>query len=104
MLGVLLVGCNGFVGEWTVLDGFSSRFANVQQGQARAQVIGALGTPARESAVFALPQRKGYEPLFEQAVQSHSSTFLYWDTGVDAVAVVGLDADGRVVFKCRTGT
>jgi hypothetical protein len=104
LLGALLTACNGFVGEWTVLDGFSSRFAAVQNGQSREQVVGSLGTPARESTAFALPQRKGYESLFEQAVQSHPSTFLYWDTAVGEVAVVGLGDDGRVIFKCRAGT
>ncbi len=104
LVGALLSACNGFVGEWTILDGFSSRFAGVQNGQTREQVVGFLGTPARESTAFALPQRKGYESLSDRAAQSHSSAFLYWDTAVDEVAVVGLGDDGHVVFKCRAGT
>jgi hypothetical protein len=103
VVGMVLSACNGFIGEWTMLDGFSSRFSAVQNGQTREQVIGALGTPARESGAFTLPQRKGYEPLIEQAAQSRASTFLYWDTGSDEVAVVGLTDDALVVFKCRAG-
>ena len=104
LLGLFLSACNGFIGEWTILDGFSSRFSGIENGQTHEQVVRALGTPARESHAFTLPQREGYGPLFEQAAVSRASTFLYWDTGTDEVAVVGLTDGGRVVFKCRAGT
>src|SRR5262245_8074835 len=97
-------GCNGFIGEWMILDGFGKRFAGVETGHTRDQVIAAVGSPARESAVFHLPQTEGYEALFREAEESRASSFLYWDTGVDEVAVVGLSEGGRVVFKCRAGT
>ncbi len=101
---VIASGCDGFVGEWGLLDEFGKRFAAVETGHSRHQVVTAVGKPARESAAFTLPQREGYEPLFQQAQESRASSFLYWDTGVDEVAVVGLDDGGRVVFKCRAGT
>jgi hypothetical protein len=104
LLGAFTIACNGFVGEWGFLDSFGKKFQEVQTGHSKAQVVGAVGPPARESTVFHLPQREGYEALFQQAGESHASSFLYWDTGVDEVAVVGLDESGRVVFKCRAGT
>ena len=105
VIGALLaIGCNGFVGEWGILDGFASRFAKVEPGHTRNQVVATLGEPARESGAFELPQREGYERLFEGAHASRSSRFLYWNTGVDEVAVVGLNEQGEVAFKCRAGT
>lgn len=100
----LLVACNGFVGEWLFLDGFGSKFAKVKSGQSREQVVALLGKPARRSESFVLPQREHYEQLFQEAAESRAVRYLYWDTGIDEVAVVGLDPDSRVVFKCRAGT
>ncbi len=103
-VAVTLSGCNGFVGEWTILDGFGTRFGGIRNGQTRQDVVIALGSPAREGHELTLPQREGYEATFEAATQSRASTFMYWDTGVDEVAVIGLSDAGRVVFKCRAGT
>lgn len=100
----VICGCNGFVGEWGILDGFGKKFKAVQTGSTKEQVVAAVGPPARESTVLRLPQREGYETLFQEARESHASSFLYWDTGIDEVAVVGLDEGNRVVFKCRAGT
>jgi hypothetical protein len=96
--------CDGFVGEWTILDGFGARFKGIGPGQTEQQVLAALGAPARESKSLTLPQLEGYEAYVKEAEASRASRFLYWGTGVDEVAVVGLTGDGRVVFKCRAGT
>ena len=100
----ILAGCNGFVGEWLFLDGFGAKFAKVQTGQSREQVVALLGKPARKSGSFVLPQREHHEQLYQDAAASHAVRYLYWNTGIDEVAVVGLDAESRVVFKCRAGT
>ena len=105
LLGILVLSaCNGFVGEWIVLDGFGRRFTRVQKGHARPDVVAELGAPARELPMLQLPQRAGYEAMYEEAQRSSASTYLYWDTGLDEVAVVGLNGRGTVVFKCRAGT
>jgi hypothetical protein len=105
LLGVAVTsGCNGFIGDWIILDSVGKRFRAVESGQTREQVVAAVGPPARESSVFRLPQTAGYEAVLREASESRASSFLYWDTGVDEVAVVGLDEGGRVVFKCRAGT
>ena len=100
----LLLACNGFVGEWGLMDGFGARFTQVKPGQSREQVVALLGKPARKSEAFVLPQQEHYEHLFREAAESRAVGFLYWDTGIDEVAVVGLSDDSRVVFKCRAGT
>jgi hypothetical protein len=73
------VACNGFVGEWTILDGFGKRFAGVETGHTRDQVVAVLGAQARESAAFRLPQIEGHEALLRKARESRASSFLYWD-------------------------
>lgn len=101
---MIVAACSGFVGEWLFLDGFGAKWAKVEAGQAREQVVALLGKPARRSAAFVLPQREHYEQLYQEAAASHAVRFLYWNTGIDEVAVVGVDAESRVVFKCRAGT
>jgi hypothetical protein len=103
-LACAAAGCDGFIGEWTILDGFQRRFVRLELGVTRESVIASLGKPQREAATLRLPQAKAYESEYERARASGATGFLYWDTGVDAVAVVGLDATGRVVFKCTAGT
>ncbi len=77
LLGVAVIcGCNGFVGEWGILDGFGKKFKAVETGSTKEQVVAAVGPPARESTVFRLPQREGYEALFQEARESHASSFL----------------------------
>jgi hypothetical protein len=98
-------GCTGFVGEYGILEGFDGRFAEVKKGQTRQEVLeDVVAPPAREVPTLELPQREGYEHLYDEADSSGAVTYLYWDSGVDEVAVVGLNADGEVVFKCRAGT
>ena len=87
-----------------ILDGFQKRFAQLELGVTRENVVGSLGKPQRDEATLHLPQAEGYESEYERAKASGATSFLYWETGVDEVAVVGLDANGRVVFKCIAGT
>ena len=101
---VLTTSCTGGVEGWGVQGHLAKRFAAIANGDTKDQVLVALGTSARESTTFELPQREGYEALFAQSAESRASTFLYWDTGIDEVAVVGLNESGQVVFKCRAGT
>jgi hypothetical protein len=103
-LAASAVGCDGFVGEWMILDGFQKRFAQLELGVTRENVLASLGKPQRDEATLHLPQAQGYESQYERAKAIGATTFLYWETGVDEVAVVGLDANGRVVFKCIAGT
>jgi hypothetical protein len=97
-------GCNACTGDWMILDGFQKRFAELKLGATRQDVVATLGEPQREEATFHLPQAEGYESEYERAKASSASRFLYWQTGVDEVAVIGLDASNQVVFKCTAGT
>jgi hypothetical protein len=97
-------GCGGSADGWGVQGRLAKVFSGLPNGQSKEQVVEVLGQPARESEVFELPQPEGFESMFAQAKNSGASSFLYWDTGVDEVAVVGLNEHGRVVFKCRAGT
>jgi hypothetical protein len=103
-LATAAAGCDGFVGEWMILDGFQKRFAQLELGATRDSVVASLGKPQREDTALHLPQAGGYESEYERAKASGATSFLYWETGVDEVAVVGLDGKGRVVFKCTAGT
>jgi hypothetical protein len=101
--GLALFGCVA-AGGWGVQGRLSKAYAGIAIGQSKEQVIASLGRPARESEAFQLPQNEGYEAIIVQAKNSGASTFLYWDSGEDEVAVVGLNEQGRVVFRCRAGT
>jgi hypothetical protein len=101
---VATAGCDGFVGEWIILDGFQKTFAHLKLGVSRQDVVASLGKAQREDATLQLPQAEGYESECERAKASGATLFLYWETGVDEVAVVGFDANDRAVFKCTAGT
>ena len=101
--GLAVSGCVPSDG-WGAQGRLAKAYAAIANGQSKEQVIASLGRPARESEAFQLPQHEGFEATFIQAKNSGASSFLYWDSGVDEVAVVGLNEEGRVVFKCRAGT
>jgi hypothetical protein len=105
-LGVaILVACTGFVGDVGVLEGFVGRFAQVEIGQSSQAALETLvSPPTKESSTLELPQQDGYEQLYEEATGSGATRFLYWETGIDEVAVLGFDEADTVVFKCRAGT
>ena len=98
-----LSGCISADG-WGFGGRLAKAYAGIANGQSKEQVVASLGRPVRESESFQLPQREGFEANFVHAKASGASSFLYWDSGVDEVAVVGLNDQGRVVFKCRAGT
>ena len=89
----------GVLGYWTFYTPFQRRFWEVRLGSSRQDAVFRLGKPQREEPALSLPQPEWYAPQYERAKASGAVSFLYWRTGIDAVAVLGLDAGERVVFK-----
>ena len=76
------------------------RFEAVEIGDLRAEVCNQmLGTPELESKDFCLPQRNGFEKLFEEAAKSNAMVYLRWKNGANWYYCIGFDTNGRVAFK-----
>jgi hypothetical protein len=83
---------------------FEDRLWHVRFGSSRNDVVFRLGRPQREEAPLQLPESEWSESSAERARASGAVSFLYWETGVDGMAVVGLDSTQGVVFKVIAGT
>jgi len=83
---------------------FDVGFDRIGLGMNRSEVVGLLGPPDDQGAVFHLAQREGYEAEYERAKRSDAQTYLFWTRGVDVVYAIGLDSADRVVFKAVGGT
>lgn len=99
IIGLLLVmtSCSGS-------PSFDVGFDRIGLGMNRSEVVGLLGPPDDQGAVFHLAQREGYEAEYERAKRSDAQTYLFWTRGVDVVYAIGLDSADRVVFKAVGGT
>ena len=110
LLAVLRALCGGssagprFIGSWTFYTPFQRRFWELRIGSSREDAVSRLGKPKREEPSLRLPQSEWYAPQYERAKASGAVSFLYWRTGIEGLAVLGLDASGRVVFKVIAGT
>ena len=73
-------------------------------GMPRAEAIGRMGQPARESPQFELGQYKGNEEAYARAARSGAETYLVWFNGGDYTYCIGIGEDGTVVAKEEGGT
>lgn len=82
------------------------RFADVELGMSRAEVITALGEKPRleeEQLNFCRnwPDKQFWLGDCEKALKSNAVVFLIWKWGPDTYYVVGLDVNDKVVYKSR---
>ena len=100
---IILVGLEVLRGPRSVFGRFSRRmhakYESIRIGTPKADVIAALGQPKRIEWSFYLPQRHGYEKLFEDAERSASIEFYLWKNGINWYYCIGLDRNGTVTIK-----
>jgi hypothetical protein len=105
LLGILLlmVLLEALIGPRGVLSGFDrgihARYERITVGEARQAVIDALGAPNAKSDEFNLPQRHGFEHLFDAAERSSSVEYYQWINGTNWFYCIGFDSAGIVVIK-----
>ena len=75
----------------------------VHFGHSREAVLERMGEPAEETVEFRLGPRKGHEQIYADAEKSGAVVWLIYHGGPRLTCVIGLDKDGRVVFKARGG-
>lgn len=63
------------------------------------EVIQILGEPIETQGTFCLPQRLGFEDLFEAAERSNAVEYLLWINGMNWYYCIGFDSSGRVAIK-----
>lgn len=100
---IILVGLEVFRGPRSVFGRFSRRmhakYESIRIGTPKADVIAALGQPKRIELSFCLPQRHGFEKLFEDAERSASIEYYLWRNGVNWYYCIGFDRNGIVAVK-----
>jgi hypothetical protein len=89
-----------YVWQWRT-QGPAARLAKVQLGDGRERVLELMGPPDNETRSFPLPAD---EALAADAEKVDVDTWLLWAGGMGVKCVVGLGADGTVVYKANTGT
>jgi len=93
-----------YIGDLTFYTPFQTYFWRVSVGSSREDAVFRLGTPQREEDTRQLPRPKWYAQDYERAKAGTAVSFQYWRTGIDGLAVLGLDSSERVVFKVIAGT
>ena len=92
-----------FRGPRSLLAGFDrgmhARYETIAEGQNKKQVVDSLGDPIAKSAEFNLPQRHGFEQLFEAAEKSSAVEYYQWINGINWYYCIGFDPAGKVVIK-----
>lgn len=92
-----------FRGPRSFLAGFDrslhTRYEEISNGLNKRRVVEALGEPRSRSDEFNLPQRQGFEPLFDAAKKSSAVEYYLWINGPNWYYCIGFDAAGTVVFK-----
>jgi hypothetical protein len=83
---------------------FDWRFSRVHVDMSEEAVLDLFGTPDEAGTEFHLSQREAFEAVYESALQSGASRWLFWHRAVDLTYAVGFDAGGRVRFKAVGGT
>ena len=90
-------------GPRSVLAGFDrgmqARYEKIQAGESKQAVVAALGEPWVESDSFNLPQRQGFEDLFDTAEQSSAVKYYQWINGMNWYYCIGFNSSGEVVVK-----
>ena len=89
-----------YVWQWRTA-GPAARLAKVRLGDPRTRVVELMGPPDNETGTFPLPHD---ETLADGADKVGAETWLLYEGGLGVTCVVGLDADGTVIYKANTGT
>ncbi|MCX6854424.1 MAG: hypothetical protein NTV80_05910 [Verrucomicrobia bacterium] len=79
--------------------GMDTRYEKISEGDSKRSVFDALGEPRTKSDVFNLPQRHGFEHLFDVAEKSSAVEYYQWINGMNWYYCIGFDASGAVVIK-----
>lgn len=113
-IALVALGLLGIVvlvfGATEILRGARSVFAGFDRGMQRSYegisigtnkrtTIGALGEPRVKSESFNLPQKHGFEHLFDAAERSGAVEYYQWINGMNWYYCIGFDAAGEVVVK-----
>ena len=92
-----------FLGPRSLLAGFDrgmhARYEAVSEGESMKMVVEALGEPRAKGDEFNLPQRHGFEHLFDAAERSSAVEFYQWVNGMNWYYCIGFDSAGTVVIK-----
>lgn len=90
-------------GPRSFLAGFDrgrhARYEAISNGDGKISVVKALGEPRARSDEFSLPQRHGFESLFDAAEKSRAVEYYQWVNGINWYYCIGFDAAGTVVVK-----
>ena len=79
--------------------GMHARYEKISEGESKKFVVDALGEPRAKSDEFNLPQRQGFEHLFDAAEKSPAVEYYQWKNGMNWYYCIGFDSTGTVVIK-----
>lgn len=79
--------------------GMHARYERISEGRSKESVVDDLGEPRSRSEQFNLPQRRGFERLFEAAEESSAVEYYLWINGMNWYYCIGFDSGGAVVIK-----
>lgn len=79
--------------------GMNARYEKISEGESKRSVFDALGEPRAKSDEFDLPQKHGFEHLFDAAEESRAVEYFQWINGNNWFYCIGFDSDGNVVIK-----
>jgi hypothetical protein len=106
LAAVMLVGLavmEVFRGPRSFFAGFDrdmyARYEKISEGDYKRPVFDALGEPRARSDGFNLPQRHGFEHLFDAAAKSPAVEYGLWINGMNWYYCIGFDSNGIVVIK-----
>jgi len=92
-----------FRGPRSVLAGFDrgvhARYEKISEGESKNLVVDTLGEPRAKSDEFNLPQRHGFEHIFDAAESSSAVEYYQWINGMNWYYCIGFDSSGAVVIK-----
>ena len=92
-----LIGPRGILGGFD--RGMDARYGKIMVGESKKSVVDALGEPLNKTDGFNLPQRLGFEDLFDAAEKSTAREYYQWMNGTNWYYCIGFDPDGIVVIK-----
>ena len=90
-------------GPRSVFSGFNREdqrgYEQIAKGLTKDQAIHLLSQPIEICDTFCLPQRQGFERLFDAAERSDAVEYLLWVNGTNWYYCIGFDSYGRVAVK-----
>lgn len=91
------------LGPRGTLSGFDkemhAKYHEISNGESVEAVIRTLGQPRLISDTCNLPQRHGFEHIFEAAENSEAVEYYQWINGGNWYYCIGFDSSRRVVIK-----